>query len=217
MKKLAVLLLSCLPALGLAAGGYNEHVVSAPVNVKDKVSMQRGAQLFVNYCMGCHSLQFERYSRLANGLDIPEDLVLKHLNFTTDQIGDTMHIAMPRDEAASWFGAAPPDLTNVARLRTSDWVYSYLISFYEDADQPYGYNNRVFENVGMPHVMAKMEQELGEEDFRRAMLDLTNFLAYIGEPVRVDAERIGVYVLIFLFLLWIPAYLLKKEYWKDVH
>lgn len=217
MKKLAVLLLSCLPALGLAAGGYNEHVVSAPVNVKDKVSMQRGAQLFVNYCMGCHSLQFERYSRLANGLDIPEELVLKHLNFTTDQIGDTMHIAMPRDEAASWFGAAPPDLTNVARLRTSNWVYSYLISFYEDADQPYGYNNRVFENVGMPHVMAKVEQELGEEEFRRAMLDLTNFLAYIGEPVRTDAERIGVYVLIFLFLLWIPAYLLKKEYWKDVH
>ncbi|WP_111657284.1 cytochrome c1 [Isoalcanivorax indicus] len=217
MKKLAVLLLSCLPALGLAAGGYNEHVESAPVNLKDKASMQRGAQLFVNYCMGCHSLQYERYSRLASGLDIPEELVLEHLNFTTDQIGDTMQIAMPKDEAAAWFGAPPPDLTNVARLRTADWVYSYLINFYEDADQPYGFNNRVFENVGMPHVMAAMEEELGEEDFRRAMLDLTNFLAYIGEPVRVDAERIGVYVLVFLFLLWIPAYLLKKEYWKDVH
>ena len=217
MKKLAVLLLSCLPVLAFSAGGYNEHVESAPVNLKDRVSMQRGAQLFVNYCMGCHSLQYERYSRLVSGLGVPEDLVLENLNFTTDQIGDTMQIAMPKDEAANWFGAAPPDLTNVARLRTADWVYSYLINFYEDEEQPYGYNNRVFENVGMPHVMAAVEEELGEEDFRRAMLDLTNFLAYIGEPVRVDAERIGVYVLVFLFLLWIPAYLLKKEYWKDVH
>lgn len=216
MKKLAVVLLSCLPVLAMAAGGYNEHVERAPVNLKDKASMQRGAQLFMNYCMGCHSLEYERYVRVGTGLNIPEDLVLEHLNFTSDRIGDTMHIAMPKDEAAAWFGAAPPDLTNTARLRTPDWVYSYLINFYEDEEQPYGYNNRVFENVGMPHVMAAVEEELGEEEFRRAMLDITNFLTYVGEPVRVQAERIGVYVLAFLFLLWIPAYLLKKEYWKDV-
>ena len=218
MKKLAVILFSCLPVVAFAAGGgNNEHVVAAPVNLQDKVSLQTGAKLFVNYCMGCHSLEFQRYSRLAEDLEISEELVMENLNFTSDKFGDQMQNAMPKADAEKWFGVSPPDLTMVTRLRSSDWVYSYLINFYEDESRPFGYNNRVFENVGMPHVMAGLEAELSEDEFKQAMGDLTNFLTYTAEPIRPLRERLGVYVLVFLGILFIPAYLLKKEYWKDVH
>lgn len=216
MKKLAVILF-CLPALVFAAGGHNEHVVSAPINLKDRVSLQNGAKLFVNYCMGCHSLKYVRYERMADDLGIPHDLVMKNLNFTSDRIGDTMQNSMNPKQAEQWFGAAPPDLSLTARLRTPDWLYSYLVAFYEDESRPYGYNNKVFPSVGMPHVMAGMEQELGEEKFKAQMADLTNFLTYAAEPMRLERENLGVKVLIFLFILFWPAYFLKKEYWKDVH
>ena len=179
MKKLAVILFSCLPLVAFAAGGgKSEHEVPAPVNLQDKVSLQNGAKLFVNYCMGCHGLQYQRYSRLAEDLEISEELVMENLNFTSDKFGDQMHTAMPAGEAKKWFGTAPPDLTMVTRFRSSDWVYSYLINFYEDESRPFGYNNRIFENVGMPHVMAGLEQELGEDEFKEAMGDITNFLTY---------------------------------------
>jgi len=216
MKRLAVILF-CLPALAFAAGGYNEHVERAPINLKDRVSLQNGAKLFVNYCMACHSLKYLRYERMADDLGIPHDLVMENLNFTSERIGDPMMNAMDPKQAEQWFGATPPDLTLTARLRTSDWLYSYLVNFYEDESRPYGYNNRVFPLVGMPHVMASLEKELGEEAFRQEMADLTNFLTYAAEPMRLERERLGVYVLIFLFIMFWPAYFLKKEYWKDVH
>ena len=216
MKRLAVILF-CLPALAFAAGGTNEYVVDAPINLKDRVSLQNGAKLFTNYCMGCHSLKYLRYERMAEDLGIPPDLVMEKLNFTTDRIGDQMTNAMDPKVAEQWFGAAPPDLTLTARLRTPDWLYSYLVSFYADDQRPYGYNNHVFPSVGMPHVMAAMEQELGEDKFKSEMADLTNFLTYAAEPMRLERESLGVKVLIFLFILFWPAYFLKKEYWKDVH
>ena len=216
MKRLAVILF-CLPALAFAAGGTNEYVVDAPINLKDRVSLQNGAKLFTNYCMGCHSLKYLRYERMAEDLGIPPDLVMEKLNFTTDRIGDQMTNAMDPKVAEQWFGAAPPDLTLTARLRTSDWLYSYLVSFYADDQRPYGYNNHVFPSVGMPHVMAAMEQELGKDKFKSEMADLTNFLTYAAEPARLERESLGVKVLIFLFILFWPAYFLKKEYWKDVH
>lgn len=217
MKKLAIALLCLLPAIGSAAGGGdNPYVERAPINLQDKVSLQNGAKLFVNHCMGCHGLKYLRYSRLAEDLGIPEELALKHLNFTTDKIGDTMAIAMDKDQAATWFGTPPPDLTLEARLRSPDWVYSYLINFYEDDSRPFGFNNHVFPNVAMPHVMADMEKELSREEFASNMADITNFLTYASEPSRLDRERIGVYVLLFLFIIFWPAYFLKKEYWKDV-
>lgn len=218
MKKFAIALLCLLPALGVAAGGGdNPYIEQAPINLKDKVSLQNGAKLFVNHCMGCHGLKYLRYSRLSEDLGIPEELTLRHLNFTTDKIGDTMAIAMDKDQAATWFGTPPPDLTLEARLRSPDWVYSYLINFYEDESRPFGFNNHVFPNVGMPHVMADMEKELSREEFASNMADITNFLTYAAEPARLDRERIGVYVLLFLFIIFWPAYFLKKEYWKDVH
>lgn len=218
MKKLVIVLFSLLPVVAQAAGGGdNEYVVDAPINLQDKVSLQNGAQLYVNYCQGCHSLKYLRYKRMAEDLEMPEELVQQHLNWAGDKIGDPMDNAMDQDEAQDWFGVTPPDLTLVTRWRSPDWVYSYLTNFYEDETRPFGYNNHVFLNVGMPHVMAKMERELGEEKFKQNMGDLTNFLTYAGEPFRMDRERIGVYVLVFLFILFIPAYFLYKEYWKDVH
>ncbi|KAF0807993.1 ubiquinol-cytochrome c reductase cytochrome c1 subunit [Alcanivorax xiamenensis] len=218
MKKLfAAILFSCLPALALAAGGHDAEYEKAPVNLQDKVSLQNGAKLFVNYCMGCHSLEYLRYGRMADDLGIPDELVLKYMNFTSDKIGDQMRNAMDKDDAKQWFGTAPPDLTLEARLRDPDWLYSYLIGFYEDESRPFGYNNKVFPNVGMPHVMAGMQEALDEEEFKAAMGDITNFLTYAAEPIAPTRERIGVYVLVFLAILLVPAYLLKKEYWKDVH
>lgn len=218
MKKLiAVLLMACcLPVLAAAeeAGG---ELMKAPVNLQDKVSLQRGAKLFVNYCMGCHGLKYLRYQRMAQDLKMPEDLVQKYLNFTSGKVGDPMKNGMTEAEGKAWFGSAPPDLSLEARARSPDWIYSYLLGFYEDASRPYGANNKVFPNVGMPNVLAHMKQELGEEKFDQAMGDVTNFLTYASEPVAMTRQHLGVYVLIFLAILFIPAYLLKKEYWKDVH
>ncbi|HLR16796.1 MAG TPA: cytochrome c1 [Alcanivoracaceae bacterium] len=215
MRQLSVVLLGAI-ALLLSPVSMAENMHKANIDISDKVSQQRGAQIFVNNCMGCHSLQFLRYGRMAEDLNMPEDLVLQNLNFVSEQIGDTMENAMPKKAAEEWFGAAPPDLSLVARLRTPDWVYSYLIGFYEDESRPYGYNNHVFPMVGMPHVLAGMEEELGEEGFREAMLDLTNFLVYAAEPIQERRKELGIYVLLFLAILLIPTYLLKREYWQDV-
>ena len=218
MKKILIALACLFPMLAMAAGGgANPYVVDAPINLKDKVSLQNGAKLFVNYCMGCHGLKYMRYERLAEDLGIPVELAQQYLNFTTDKAGDTMDNAMVEADAKDWFGAAPPDLTLEARLRGSDWLYSYLIGFYEDDTRPYGYNNHVFPSVGMPHVMADMEASMDKEEFQRNMADLTNFLTYTAEPVRLERERLGVWVLLFLFIMFWPAYFMKKEYWKDVH
>lgn len=223
MRQFALVLLGAIAVLFTSvstatetAGVLENPLVKANVNIHDQVSKQRGAQLFVNYCMGCHSLQYQRYGRMGEDLGIPEDIVLKNLNFVSDRIGDTMHNAMDKKDAAEWFGATPPDLTMMARLRSPDWLYSYLIGFYEDASRPYGYNNKIFPLVGMPHVLADLEAELGEEKFKEAMLDLTSFLVYTAEPVQETRRKIGFGVLLFLLILLVPAYLLKREYWKDV-
>ncbi len=221
MRQLMLILMGLMATLfasvSVAADDASANaIVKADVNIHDKVSKQRGAKLFVNYCMGCHSLQYQRYGRMGEDLGIPEEVVLENLNFVSDRIGDTMRNAMDKDDAAEWFGATPPDLTMVARLRTPDWLYSYLIGFYEDESRPYGYNNKVFPLVGMPHVLADLEEELGEEKFKEAMLDLTNFLVYTSEPIQETRRKIGFGVLFFLLILLIPAYLLKREYWKDV-
>ncbi len=142
---------------------------------------------------------------------------MENLVFTTDKIGETMVSAMPADLAKKWFGTAPPDLTLEARLRGADWVYSYLIGFYEDKSRPFGVNNHIFKDVGMPHVLENMQASLPEDQFKERMADLTNFMVYIAEPIRAERERLGVWVLAFLFVLAIPVYFLNREYWKDVH
>ena len=216
MKKLIVFLLLVLPQLVLASGGglKLEH---APVDEHDMASLKRGADLFAAYCAGCHATKYVRYERVAKDLNLSLEYVKEHYMFNTKQVGSTMQTAMPADLAEKWFGTTPPDLTLEANLRGADWLYSYLIGFEEDSNRPWGYNNRVFKDVGMPNVVAGLKSELGEEKFKVAMGDLTNYMAYIADPAKAEREALGAKVIIFLFILLIPAYLLKREYWKDVH
>ncbi|WP_417345005.1 cytochrome c1 [Ferrimonas sp.] len=231
MKKVFAVLIACLPALAYAAGGSNEHVVSANIDLTDKDSLKRGAQAFMDNCSGCHSLQYQRYQRIADDLEMTADEV-SALIHTDAKVGEQITSALSGDDGAQWFGAAPPDLTLEARLRSPDWIYSYLKTFYVDESRPFGVNNLVFPAVGMPHVLEGLQgtpvlQEDGTivatggtltaEEYDQYVRDITNFLAYTGEPVKLERERLGKWVLGFLFIFFIVAYLLKKEYWRDVH
>lgn len=210
--------LSVMTDVALAGGGGdNPHVVKARINPQDKVSLQNGAQIFVNNCLGCHSLKYQRYSRMGEDLGIPAKVVEQEMMFTGDKLGGQMRIALDSEEAKSWFGAPPPDLSLEARLWGADKLYSYLISFYPDESRPWGVNNHVFKDVGMPDILGPMKASMEEKEFNKAMLDLTNFMAYVADPVKLERERIGRYVLIFLAIFFIPVYFLNREYWKDVH
>jgi len=157
MKKLIVFLFALLPSLVLAAGGSSVPLGDAKVDLDDQASMQRGAKYFANYCMGCHSAKFARYNRVARDLGIPEDVMEENLIFAETKIGNHMKIAMRPEDSKKWFGATPPDLTLVARVRGADWLYTYLNSFYADETRPYGVNNVVFKDVGMPHVLEGLQ------------------------------------------------------------
>ncbi|GAL36343.1 ubiquinol cytochrome C oxidoreductase cytochrome C1 subunit [Vibrio maritimus] len=157
MKKWIVVLFALLPSLALAAGG-NVNLDKANNDLTDKASLQNGAKLFMNYCFACHSTQYQRYERVATDLGIPVDLAKENLVFDPEaKIGDLMVNAMPQKQAAAWFGAAPPDLTLVARVRGVDWLYTYLRTFYVDPSRPFGVNNTTFPNVGMPHVLEELQ------------------------------------------------------------
>ncbi len=241
MKKLIVaFLLAAAPVLGLASGG-GVHLDDADIDLGDQASLQRGARLFVNYCLSCHSAKYQRFNRTARDLGLTEQEVKENLMFVTDKIGDTMTIAMPPADAAEWFGTAPPDLSVIARARGSDWIYTYLRGFYIDDKRPFGVNNVVFKDVGMPHVLWKLQglqkavfkevdgQHVFEkfeqvtpgtmtpEEFDGAMRDLTAFITYVSEPIQMERRAMGKWVLLFIAVFFVLAYLLKKEYWKDVH
>lgn len=221
MKKLiALVLLALSPLVAQASSGGEcgelKHCLHAPVNAQDKVSLQNGAKLFMSYCLGCHSAKYIRYDRMANDLRIDPALVEQYMMFTTDKVGETIDTKVSQKDQAKWFGAPPPDLSLETRLRSPNWVYSYLLSFYPDDARPYGVNNKVFKDVAMPHVLADLEQDLKPEEFKQSVGDLVNFMAYMGDPVKVERERLGVWVLFFLFVLLIPVWFLNKEYWKDI-
>ncbi|TVT59965.1 MAG: cytochrome c1 [Sedimenticola thiotaurini] len=245
MKKLIVaLLLAVAPVLGLAAGG-GIHLDDADIDVSDQASLQRGAKYFVNYCLSCHSAKFQRYNRMARDLGLTEDEVKENLMFTSEKIGDTMQIAMDPANALAWFGVVPPDLSLIARARGVDYIYTYLRGFYVDESRPFGVNNRVFPDVGMPHVMWELQGmqkavyeevdgqkvvkelvpvegaagkgKMSAEEFDGAMRDLTAFLSYVAEPIQLERKRLGIWVLLFIGIFFVLAYLLKKEYWKDIH
>ncbi len=231
MKKISTLLFVILPTFAFAAGG-GAHLDSAPVDLSDKESLKSGAKLFMDYCLSCHSAKFMRYKRMADDLGMEDSEVLENLVYTGAKIHDTMEIAMPESDAAAWFGTTPPDLSVTSRSRGADWLYTYLRGFYVDVSRPMGVNNIVFQDVGMPHVLADLQgkQYLQEEklvvdgsgsmtpdEYDKAVGDLVNFLVYVGEPIRAYRESLGWYVLIFLLILLVVSYRLKKEYWKDIH
>ena len=208
-------------------------------------SLQRGARNFMNYCSGCHGMQYLRYNRMGKDLGIPEDVLKKNLMFTSDKLGDQIHSSMPAAQAADWFGKPPPDLTLETRARGAEWVYNYLLTFYLDPKRPTGVNNEMLPNAAMPHVLwelqgwqKKAEKKEGEgggehhepmfeleqkgslspEEFQKWVGDLVNFMAYAAEPEKAERMTIGVRVLLYLVVLLLPlTYLLKREYWKDVH
>ena len=200
------------------ADGVVEHLAcsTAPIDFTNKGSLQNGAKIFMNYCAGCHSAKYVRHSRIAKDLEIPPELVEKYLMVTTDQIGDHITAEIDPEIQASWFGAAPPDLSLETRLRGDDWVYTYLLSFYEDPSRPWGANNLVLANAAMPHVLHNMQEKLSAEEFESEVGDLVNFMAWMAEPNRHDRQVIGFFVILFLLVLLIPVYLLNKEFWKDV-
>jgi len=236
MKKLFIALL-CAPLLAFAAGA-ELHLDKAPNKANDLPALQHGAKLFVNYCLNCHSASYLRYNRL-NDIGLTEEQIKGNLLFTAEKTGETMTIAMQRADAKAWFGAPPPDLTVIARARSSefgsgaDWLYTYLRGFYRDNARPTGWNNVVFANVGMPHVLWELqgEQVMGADhklqlakpgkmkpaEYDAAVADLVAFLNWMGEPMAEFRKNLGVIVLIALALLFVFAYALKREYWKDIH
>ena len=232
-------LLFALLFLPLAAFASAElHLDKAPDRAYDMAALQNGAKVFVNYCLNCHSASYMRYNRLRD-IGLNEDQIRESLMFTADKVGEPMRIAMQRAEAKVWFGKAPPDLTIIARARASefgsgpDWLYTYMRSFYRDDKRPTGWNNLVFENVGMPHVLWELQgqQVLGQdhklsvarpgklkpEEYDALVGDLVGYLRYMGEPIAETRKQLGVAVLIALGVLLVFSYALKREYWKDVH
>ncbi len=223
-----VLLISLLTFSPSYAAGNKAALDSVEIDLSDKVSLQRGAHLFAQYCLSCHSAAYMRYNRIGKDLGMTDKEVKQALIFGHDKVGDTMTIAMQEDDAKKWFGVAPPDLSVIARSRGTDWLYTYLRSFYLDNSKPLGINNRLFKDVGMPHVMWQQQPDLASQkstlsaettdtDYDVMMRDLVNFLAYISEPSKIQRLAIGKWVLLYLAIFFVFAYALKKSYWKDVH
>jgi ubiquinol-cytochrome c reductase cytochrome c1 subunit len=233
MKKLLAILLLA-PGLAVASSG-GAVLDRAPVNLHDKLSLQRGAQIFVNHCLNCHSASAMRYSKLAD-LGLDEGQIRENLMFASDKVGDPMTTTLDPKEGKAWFGVMPPDLSLTARARGADWLYTYLRGFYRDPATKSGWNNTAFPNVGMPHVLweyqgsqvlqasdkgpAKLvlaeQGKLAPAEYDKYVGDLVNYLVYMGEPARAKRVQIGIVVLFFLAIFFVITVLLKKEYWKDV-
>ena len=246
MKKIIIaFILAVLPGLGFTAGG-KLHLDSANIDLTDNASLQRGAQLFVNYCLNCHSASFMRYNRMGADLGISDELVKENLLFTAEKVGEPMGVAMTVEHGKKWFGTTPPDLSLIARAKGSgtkgaDWLYTYFRSFYVDETRPFGVNNTVFKDVGMPHVLWELQGDqrlvnpdyvdagvspqfelvspgsMSPDEYDQAARDLTNFLVYMGEPAQLKRKSMGIWVLLFLVVLFFVSYAMKKEYWKDIH
>ncbi len=240
MKRFIAFTLAITVSSWCAAATEDAPLDAVYINLSDTASLQRGARLFVNYCLSCHSASYMRYRRMGEDLGISEELLKEHLLFAGEKPGDLMQATMPANYAKQWFGVVPPDLTLIARVRKPDWIYTYLRSFYLDVGSPSGWNNTLFRNVAMPHVLYQLQGsqrlvsdgaaengkpvfrlerpgEMTPEEYDESVRDLTNFLVYLGEPVKLNRYLIGVFVMLFLAVLLVLSYTLKKEYWKDVH
>ena len=229
-------------ASALAAAGGD--VQQSGVDLGDQASLQRGAQLYMNYCSACHSLKYLRYSRIAEDLGLTEEQVMDNLNFTGAKFGEQVQVSMPAEHATGWFGKMPPDLSLISRVRGSDWIYTYLKSFYLDESSTLGWINKLFPKVSMPNPLWERQglqhAEYGEPDaatgerpvpglkvsqagsmdpqaFDQAVRDITAFLEYAGDPAALKRQSMGVWVILFLAAFTFLAWLLKKEYWRDVH
>lgn len=224
-----------------AASVDNLELEHIETNFRDKDSLQRGFKYYMNYCVSCHALGYARYERTADDLEIPHELVLDNLVFDDSLIGDLIENSISEEDARNWFGAAPPDLTLSGRVHTADWLYTYLKSFYNDPSRPLGTNNKTFPDVGMPNVLHELQGDvtcdnhdagdpgqcelqyiegtgaMSAEEFDIVIADLVNFLYYIGEPIRNRRQEIGIWVLIFLTVLYVFTALMGREFSRDYH
>ena len=257
LKGIALSLLSLSSAASASGGGAME---SAQIDLSDKASLQRGAGLYMNYCSGCHSLSYQRYSRVAEDLGLSKELVEQNLIYSDAKIGETMDTGLDPVNGEAWLGKAPPDLSVVARSKAEggDWIYNYLKGFYVDESRPVGWNNSVFPGASMPHVLWEMQGtqhpitkpkhklptgeesachageyqgacitgyeipesqkgSMSKEEYDRVARDISAFLTYVGEPSAIKRESMGVWVVLFLAFFTLLAYLLKIEFWRDVH
>ncbi len=193
----------------------------APDRITDMASLQNGAKVFVNYCLNCHSAAFMRYTRLTD-IGLTQEQIRDNLMVTNGKIGDTMKAAIDPQQAKAWFGVNPPDMTVIARSRAgaggtgADYLYSYMRGFYKDETKPTGWNNHVFPNVAMPHVLWEMQAGMTPAEYDQTMGDLTNYLQWMGEPAQTTRKTIGMWVLIFLAGLIVLTWQLNKAYWKDI-
>jgi len=213
-------------------------------DLNDRESLQHGAKLFVNYCLSCHSASYMRYNRMGQDLGISDKEIADYMGFITDsegkfKVGALMKANLSEEQARAAFNTVPPDLSLTARSRGPEWVYTYLLSFYRDETAASGWNNVLFPHVAMPHVLSHLQGtqrpvmtadgahidhlelstpgSLDQKQYEKDVYDLTNFMVYLAEPAKLVRYRIGVFVILFLIVLAIPAYLLNKEYWKDIH
>jgi ubiquinol-cytochrome c reductase cytochrome c1 subunit len=221
----------------------------APNKTNDLAALQNGAKLFVNHCLNCHSAEYMRYNRLKD-IGLTEQQIKDNLLFTTEKVGDTMKANFDPKQAKVWFGGVPPDLSVIARSRAghggtgADYLYTYLRTFYRDETRPTGWNNLVFPNVGMPHVLWDLQgarrpvydeiEEHGHtvkafkgweqitpgtmssQEYDQAIGDLVAYLQWMGEPAQNTRVRLGVWVLLFLTCFMVIAWRLNASFWKDV-
>lgn len=243
MRRILIFII-CLLAFTVANAAEDGVYFHAHVDLSNKASLQRGARIFVNYCQGCHTAKYMRYNRLGKDLGITTDVLKKNLMFGTKKPGKTMTNSMSKSEGIQFFNVAPPDLSVIARAKGPDWLYSYFMTFYLDPSRPTGVNNMTFKNVGMPDVLWKLQGwqkavmkkgtppgaqkeidhlemvtpgKLTPKEYAGTVNDLVNFLVYVGEPAKLKRYSVGGWVMVYLFVLLVVAYLLKKEYWRDVH
>ncbi len=224
-----------------AASTGNLDLEHVETDIEDTASLQRGFRTYMNYCVSCHQLGYARYERTADDLALDHELVLANLVFDDSLIGDQIENSMSVENAESWFGAAPPDLTLAGRVHSPDWLYTYLKSFYNDDSRMFGANNKLYPNVAMPNVLHSLQGDvtcddhgsddptqcdlyqvegtglLSPDEFDAVLADLVNFLYYIGEPVRAHRQEIGVWVLGFLAVLYVMAAMMGREFSKDYH
>jgi len=248
LRRIAGILVAsaCLVTAPVYAAGGGAELTPSGIDPDNVNSLQRGAANFMNYCSGCHSAQYVRYKTIGNDLDLSEEMLVENLMFNAEKTFETIQASMPAEDAARWYGTAPPDLSLMARSKGADYVYNFLKGFYVSKDSPTGVDNLVLSGTSMPHVLWELQGyqaahfenhenedgsvttsfegfeqltagKMDSEDFDEFVRDTVNFLAYIAEPIRSDRRKIGVWVLMFLIFFYIVANMLKKQIWKDVN
>jgi ubiquinol-cytochrome c reductase cytochrome c1 subunit len=241
--RLAAIAAILVTANTYAAGGGADFE-KANIDPGNKSSLQRGARNFMNYCSGCHSAQYVRFNTIGKYLELSEEQLVDNLMFNAEKTFETIQSSMPAQDAARWYGTAPPDMSLMARAKGADYIYNFLKGFYLSPESPTGVDNLVLAGTSMPHVLWELQGyqkpifstpaeegvtkqviehlepatagQLNADDYDIFVRDTVNFLAYISEPIRADRRKIGTWVLIYLLVFLIIAMMLKKQIWKDV-